>query len=149
MASLRIGFRFGLLIALGIEIMLAPVVAQDNAAPKEQKPATPGSRVLTGEDATRAKALDEAIAKVLTEDRWGDAIARADELLALRSQAQGPKHFETVTAEWHLKTLHRVASKQEKDRIAYRSISTMNDQAASLHAQGEIRPGPTAVREGD
>src|SRR5262245_19607173 len=64
-------------------------------------------------------------------------MARAEELLALRARVQGPKHFETVDAEWLLKALHRVAPMVKQDRVTYQSAKTMNGQAETLFAQGK------------
>ncbi len=94
-------------------------------------------RKLTGDDAKRAEELDKAIEAALKADRWDEAIARAEELLALRTRVQGPKHFETVNAEWRLKTLRRVAPMPKEDRVAYQSANTMNEQAEALYAQGK------------
>jgi tetratricopeptide (TPR) repeat protein len=92
---------------------------------------------LAGDDAKRAEELDKAVEAALRADRWDEAIARAQELLALRAKLQGPKHFETVNAEWRLKTLRRVAPRPEEDRVAYQSARTMNEQAEALYAQGQ------------
>src|SRR5262249_38987891 len=73
-------------------------------------PTAPGLRKLVGEDARQANQLDHGIEKDLEGDHWDEAIAKAGELLALRAKVQGPNHFETVSAEWRLKTLRRVAS---------------------------------------
>ncbi len=95
-------------------------------------------RKLTAEDEKRAKQLDEQIDKALKADRWDEAIARAEELLAVRSRAQGPKHFETVDAEWRLVTLRRVAPMPHDERVAYQSSNTMNQRAVTLWAQGKF-----------
>jgi len=134
MKALRIVFRLGLLIGLGIEIPGLPATAQ-TAIPKEAQPPSLGLRKLTDDDEKRAKELDEQIDKAVKADRWDEAIARAEELLALRTRVQGPKHFETVTAEWRLKTLRRVAPIPHEDRVAYRSATTMSGQAEALFAQ--------------
>ncbi len=136
MKALRVLFRLGLLIGLGIEIPVAPTTAQTRS-PKEAQPTAPGLHKLTGEDGKRAKQLDELIAEAMKADRWDEAIARAEELLALRTRAQGPKHFETVTAEWRLKALRRVAPMPHQDRVAYQSSRTMNEQAETHLAQGK------------
>jgi tetratricopeptide (TPR) repeat protein len=94
-------------------------------------------RKLTGDDATRAEELVKAIDATLKADRWDEAIARAEELVALRTRVQGPKHFETVNEEWRLKTLRRVTSMPHEDRVAYQSANTMNEQANTLNAQGK------------
>src|SRR5438105_2050404 len=103
MKALHVVFRLGLLIGLGMEFPVLPTAAQ-TTSPKEAQPPAPGFRKLTGDDATRAEELDKAIAAALKADRWDEAIARAVELLTLRTRALGPKHFETVNAEWRLKT---------------------------------------------
>jgi hypothetical protein len=128
MKSLRIVFQFGLLIALGIAIPGLPTAAQ-TTSPKEAQPPAPGLRKLSSDDARRAEELDKAIKAALKADRWDEAIARAEELLALRARVQGSRHFETVSAEWRLKTLRRVAPMPHEDRVAYQSARTMNEQA--------------------
>ena len=50
---------------------------------------------------------------------------------------QGPKHFETVQAEWVLKTFRRVAAMPKEDRVAFESITALCDQGESLHAKGK------------
>jgi tetratricopeptide (TPR) repeat protein len=94
-------------------------------------------RKLTGEDAQRAEELDKAIEVALKANHWDEAIARAQELFALRARVRGPKHFETATAEWDLKALRRVAPMPREDRVAYRSAKAMNEQADALFAQGQ------------
>jgi len=136
MKALRVVFRLGLLIGLGLEIPGLPTTAQ-TTSPKEAQPLAPGLRKLTGDDARRAEELDKAIEAALKADRWDDAIARAEEMLALRTRAHGPKHFETVNAEWRLKGLRRVAPLPNEDRAAYESAWTMNEHAIALIAQGE------------
>ena len=136
MKSLRIVFQFGLLIGLGIAIPGLPTTAQSTSPNKAQPPA-PGLQKLNGDDARRAEELVKAIEAALKADRWDEAIATSQELLGLRTRVQGPKHFETVNAEWRLKTLRRVAPMPQKDRVAYQSAKTMNQQAEALWTQGK------------
>jgi len=96
-----------------------------------------GLRKVTAEDEKRAKQLDEQINTALKGDRWDEAIARAEELLALRTRAQGPKHFQTADADWRLRALRRVARLPASDRVAYRAARTMNEEAEALHAKGK------------
>src|SRR5262249_7552853 len=107
------------------------------SSPKGAQTPAPGLPMLTGDDAKRAAELDQAIDAALKADRWDEAIARAEELLALRAKVQGPKHFETVDAEWRLKTLRRVAPMPHQDRVACESAYTMDAQAEALNAQGK------------
>ena len=136
MKSLRIVFQFGLLIGLGIAIPGLPTTAQ-STSPNQAQPPAPGLQKLTGDDARRAEELDKAIEAAQKADRWDEATARAGELLGLRTRVQGPKHFETVSEEWRLKTLRRVAPMPHEDRVAYQSANTMNEQANTLNAQGK------------
>jgi len=136
MKVLRVVFRLGLLIGIAIEILGLPTPAQ-TTSPKETQPPIPGSRKLTGDDARRAEELYKAGAAALKIDHWDEAIARAEELLALRTRAQGPKHFETVNAEWILKALRRVAAMGLEDRIAYQTAGPMSAQANKLNSQGK------------
>src|SRR6516165_7543452 len=99
------------------------------AKPSAGQPPAPAMRKLTGADAKRAEELGKAIDAALKADHWDEAIAKAEELLSLRAKVQGPKHFETVSAEWRLKTLRQVAPLPKQDRVAYQSSITMNDQA--------------------
>jgi tetratricopeptide (TPR) repeat protein len=142
MKALHIVYRLGLLIGFGIAIPALSTTAQTSSS-KEAQPSAPGLRKLTGDDARRAEELDKAIEAALNAGRWDEATAGAQELLALRAKVQGPKHYETVDAEWRLKTLRLVASMSKEDRVAYRSAKTMNEQAEALRAQGkyaEARP---------
>jgi tetratricopeptide (TPR) repeat protein len=106
------------------------------AKPAADQPPAPALRKLTGADAKRAEELNKAIDAALKSDRWDEAIAKAEELLGLRAKVQGPKHFETVSAEWHLNKLRRVAPMPKEDRTAYLSAIAMNEQAAKLNDQG-------------
>ncbi len=133
---------FGKLLAplLGSLVLFIPFPVPGQAPavkPSAVQPPAPGLRKLTGDHEKRAKQLDEQIDKATKADRWDEAIARAEELLALRAKVQGPKHFETVNAEWRLKALRRVARMLREDRVAYRSASTVEEQARVLYTQGK------------
>jgi len=140
MNTLRVLFRLGLLIGLAIAMEPTPTAAQ-TASPKEAQPRAPGLRKLTGENEKRAEQLDEQINKALKADRWDEAIARALELLALRTRAQGPKHYETVSLEWRLRALRRLAPMPLEDRAAYRSLATTKAEAQALNEQGKYVEG--------
>src|SRR5262245_694283 len=124
--------------ALGLLVLfIASATPGQTPAPPAGQPTAPGLRKLTGDDARRAEELDKAIQAALKADRWDEAIARAEELRALRARVQGPKHFETVDAEWFLKALCRVAPMPHEDRVAYQLAYTVNEQAEALYAQGK------------
>ncbi len=125
--------------SLGLLVLFiaSAVSGQTPAPPAGQPPTAPGLRKLTGEDEKRAEQLDDQIGKAVKTDRWDEAIARAKELLALRTRVQGPKHFQTADAQWLLKTVRRVASMPHEDRVAFRTVHTMTGQAESLFGLGK------------
>jgi CHAT domain-containing protein/tetratricopeptide (TPR) repeat protein len=129
-------FGFGLLIGLGIEFAGAPTTAQ-TTSPKEAQPPTSGSRILTHDDASRAQELIQAMAAALKADRWDEAIARGEELLAVAKRIRGPKHFETMNVEWELNALRAVGRTPKEDRVAYHSARTMSEQSLAVEAQGK------------
>jgi tetratricopeptide (TPR) repeat protein len=119
--------------------ILIPAALAQAPKPKEAEPGPkpPGLIVLQGDDAKRAAELDKAIEAALKADHWDEAIAQAEELLALRTRIQGPKHDETVYVEWRLKALRRVARMPREDRVAYQSAYTLAEQARTLTDQGK------------
>jgi tetratricopeptide (TPR) repeat protein len=115
--------------------------AQTPSPPANQSP-VPGLRKLTGDDAKRAEELGKAIEAAQKRGRWDEAIARAEQLLALRTRVQGPKLFETVNEEWRAKTLRLLPSLREEDRVALQSARTMAAEAEAAfdrikHAQAQ------------
>jgi len=135
MNALRVVFRLELLIGLAFAMPGMPTTAQNTPA-KEAQSTAPGLIKLAGDDEKRVKQLDEQIDQALKADRWDEAIARAEELVALRTRIHGPKHFETVNAEWRLKALRRAAAMQQEDRAAYQSARSMDKHAETLWSQG-------------
>ena len=108
MKALRIVYLLGLLFGFGIGIPVLSASAQ-TASPKGALPQLQGLRKLTGDDVRRAQELDKSVVTALKADRWSEAIAKAEELLDLRTRVQGPTHFETVDVEWLIKALRRIA----------------------------------------
>jgi tetratricopeptide (TPR) repeat protein len=121
---------------LALTLWGTPALAQPST-PKDAQPAEARPRRLAGDDARSAQELETAINAALKADRFDTAIARTEELLALRVRAQGPTHFETMTVHWRLKTLHLVQRMTKRDRSDFQLSSTLNEQAVSLDAQGK------------
>jgi tetratricopeptide (TPR) repeat protein len=125
------------LLGLSLLLVASATLGQQPPATPAGQPAAPGLLNLTGADAKREEELDKAIEAARKTDRWDEAIARAEELLALRTKVQGPKHFETMSVERELKAIRRLAPMPREDRAAYQSAITMNEQAGQLKAQGK------------
>ena len=125
-----------LLLTLLVLQFASSAPGQTPGSPKDE-PTAPGLIKLAGEDEKRAKELDKQIDDAMKADRWDEAIAKAEELLALRTRAQGPRHFETANLGWRLKALRKVAPMPKEDRVAYQSPYTLQGQADALVAQGK------------
>lgn len=119
-------------------LFISPYSWCQTPARQTTTPTAPGLIKLTGDDAERAAALDRSIYSAEQADRWDEAIARAEELLAVRTRAQGPEHFETIKAQWHLKALRQVAVMPKHDRLAYESANDMDGQAQAFLAQAKF-----------
>jgi tetratricopeptide (TPR) repeat protein len=131
----RFLLRFGFL-ASAAALPFAPATAQP-AARSQSQSSVPGLCRLAGNDAKRAAELAGAIRAAVDADRWDEAAAKADELFALRKRAQGPRHFQTINAEWNLKTVRRLAPMSQEDKAAYQSSLAMTEQGATLQGQGK------------
>ncbi len=134
---------------LGLLVLLLVSAArgQQTRTPPASQLTAPGLRKLSGTDAQRAEELDKTIDAALKTDRSDKAIMKAEELVALRAKVQGPKHFDTVNAQWRLKALRRVAPMPKEDRVGYLSAYAMNAQAERLYSQGQYPAAQLLVEE--
>ena len=124
------------------------VSGQTPAPPAGQPPASPGFRKPTGDDERRAKQLDEQIDKALKADRWDEAIAKAEELLALQTRIQGPKHCRGGRTRSGV-SRHCDGSRRCRKRIEAADVSAdgMNAQGETLYAQGKYAATTTPLYE--
>ncbi len=106
-------------------VLLASSISGRSGGQAQGEPQAPELRSPTAGDEKRINQLNQQVDKAVEADRWDEAIALAEERLALRQRAQGPGHFETVNAEWNLKTLRRVAPMSKEDRAAWWSLQVM------------------------
>jgi tetratricopeptide (TPR) repeat protein len=105
--------------------------------PQHAKVKPPYERLLQGKDAERAAALEKRIAEAAAADQYAEAIARAEELAALRKNKQGTDHYEFLDAEYQVHTLQKIASLPPEERRAYRDATNYKDQAAVLDRRGK------------
>src|SRR5205085_8740015 len=80
-------------------------------------PRPPWQRLLTGADAKKAAELEQRIEKLEAADKYAEAIRLGEELLTLRTKAQGADHWETVNVRWGLMALKKVAALPKDKRI--------------------------------
>jgi tetratricopeptide (TPR) repeat protein len=121
-------------LLIGLVVVVLPAAAQTRS-PKESESEAPGLRKLTGDDAKRAAELGKSIEAAIKADRWDEAVAKAEESLALRTRVLGPKHFETVNDEWRVRTDRRVAGMPDEDRAAFRRAQALIEEGQTLFAQ--------------
>jgi tetratricopeptide (TPR) repeat protein len=106
----------------------------------ESKP--PWRRVLRGDDAGRAEALQKSIDDLQRKGRFAEALAPAREALALRLRVQGEDHWETVNARIEVQTCAQAAGLRPEDQAALAAALRQNDEAMRLaqmerHAEAE------------
>jgi tetratricopeptide (TPR) repeat protein len=99
--------------------------------PKQaEKP--PYQRLLQGDDAKQAAALEKRIRELREKDRYAEAIQAAEELLALRRRVQGADHHEAVDARWGVEALKKVAALPAEQRATYGAAERGGTEARQL-----------------
>lgn len=115
--------RIGLVL---LGCALASFVVADDPKQAELAKKPQWQRLLTGEDAKRAADLNKRIVELGEKDIYPEAIEKAEELLALRTKAQGDDHFEVATVRHGLSELRAVAALDAAKRLDWRT--TMRTQ---------------------
>jgi hypothetical protein len=130
------------LLGLSLAAGLRAGDPQPKAAPKAQ-----WQRLLTGDDARKAAALEKRIADLANQDHYDEAILAAAELHALRAKVQGPDHWETANARWALAALQKVAALPEEKRRGWRKSAQKDAEAGRLEEQARFAKA-LPLREG-
>jgi len=113
-------------VALGLLPSVAAALGADEA---------PWQRLLGGEDATRAKELQQQINTLQSTGQFGEAAKPAEELLALRERRQGAGHWQTADARRELKTLRKVAALPEAARRDIVAAGKFQEEALALEGK--------------
>jgi len=113
----------------------AVATSQEPAPPPRQEPSYPGA--LTGDDAEAAARLEKEIDMLLEQGDVQQAIAKAEELLALRTSRQGMKHWATVNGTWLKRNLQKIAPMGKDGLSAWNESVQATADAAALYAQGK------------
>jgi CHAT domain-containing protein/Tfp pilus assembly protein PilF len=101
--------RTATVLALAVLAGLGGRTTASEPKPKpEEKP--PYQRLLQGDDAKRAAALEKRIEQFDEAGKFAEAIAAAEELLALRRRVQGADHWEAVSLQWSIVGMRKVAA---------------------------------------
>jgi hypothetical protein len=100
-------------------------------------PKPPWQRLLKGDDAKKAAALEKKIKDFEAADKYADAIRVGEELLDLRTKEQGADHWETVSQRWEIVTLRKVSTLPPDQRIGWRKSVRCLAQADDLLLRGQ------------
>jgi len=117
---------------LGSGIVLA--AADPPPVPSGVKP--PYQRLLTGDDAKKAVELERQAAAAVEADDYRTAIKASEELLALRTRAQGRDHWETVMEWWTLETRKKISAMPAENRAVWRKAVQGAVKAQELGKKG-------------
>jgi tetratricopeptide (TPR) repeat protein len=123
----------GLLAAVGL------LVGADAPPTKPTPPKPPWQRLLQGDDARKARQLEERLEQLQSGGQFEDALKAAEELAALRKRLQGEDHWEVVDAQ-HTVAAMKLALRAEKaDRENYAASFAWQREAAALRDKGRYR----------
>jgi tetratricopeptide (TPR) repeat protein len=113
--------------------LLLVVVGVSLAAAEEQQ----YKRLLKGEDAKKAEALQKRIDELWAAGKFTEALTPAEELLALRKQLQGEGHWEVVDAAQQVQMLRQAARLPAAQQQALAELLPTTVKARELDAQGK------------
>jgi tetratricopeptide (TPR) repeat protein len=106
----------------------------DVACAAEQRPQPaaalpPYQRLLRGENARKAKDLEQDLNKDWAAGRFEAALRTAEALEVLRTNAQGDNHWETVSARWQVAAIRRILKQDAATRRALAGMPKIVRQA--------------------
>jgi tetratricopeptide (TPR) repeat protein len=107
----------------------------------------PYRRVLQGDDAKKAAELDKRINELWAAGKFAEAVAPAEELLALRRRAQGERHWEAADAARLVQTLRQAARLPAARQQALAAAPSVQTRAAVLQAQGKYTQAEALFRQ--
>jgi tetratricopeptide (TPR) repeat protein len=117
-----------------VVVVVAPGWADD---PPAEKARPPFQRLLQGEDAKTAQALEERIADLEGKDDYPPAVKVAEELTALRARVQGEDHWEVRDARLQVSRLRTVGALPLDQRQQVRDASAAMNRAVDLYSKGK------------
>lgn len=117
--------------------------------PPENKTAEkpPYRRLLQGDDAKQVADLAKRIVGKEAADQYGEAVAAAERLLALRRHVQGTDHYEVVSQNWEVERLRKLAALPADGRQVWRQTVARAEQAQRLCSAGSYREALPLRRE--
>jgi CHAT domain-containing protein/tetratricopeptide (TPR) repeat protein len=107
----------------------------------------PYQRLLQGEDAKKAPALQKQIDELWAAGKFAEAVAPAEQLLALRQRVQGKDHWESSDATRSLETLRKAAALPAEKQAALAKAPRMNANAGELQSRGKYAEAAPLYRQ--
>src|SRR5947209_4981129 len=98
--------------------------------------ATPAQRLLKGDDASKANALQRKAEALIQQDKFAEGQAVFTELIALRARLQGDEHWQMQDARRTAKQYERLAALTPEARAEYRSGKLLAQQGVALSTKG-------------
>jgi CHAT domain-containing protein/Tfp pilus assembly protein PilF len=135
---------------LGLGVKSAVVPAQAGAAAQVERKPEPGTppwkRQLSGEAASRVAKLEQQIAQLKREGRFGEAIEPAREVAEIRKRLQGADHWEAGDARRAVEDLQKIAALPEEARKAMASVGELEKHADLEKQRGHYAQAETIDR---
>jgi tetratricopeptide (TPR) repeat protein len=107
----------------------------------------PYKRVLQGDDAKKAETLQKRIDELWTAGKFAEAVAPAEELLALRKRVQGERHWEAADAARLVATLRQAARLPAAQQQALAATPATEAKGRELHRQGKYGEAEPLFRQ--
>jgi hypothetical protein len=119
----------GLLILTSAWGWLVASAQDSNAIP-------PYKRVLNPAQAKQVAELEKAINRLVAAAKPAEACQPAEEVLALRTEAQGREHWETVNARIQLEVVRAVSKQPAAEQKAFAGLGQLKKQTDALVNRG-------------
>jgi tetratricopeptide (TPR) repeat protein len=97
----------------------------------------PYKRLLQGDDAKKAEALQKRIDELWVPGKFAEAVVPAEELRALRKRLQGAGHWEVTDAARQVQTLRQAALLSPAQQQALAGVLSTAAKGQELDAQGK------------
>jgi tetratricopeptide (TPR) repeat protein len=121
------------------------VLATVGAAVCGEEP--PYKRLLQGDDAKKAAALEKRINELWAAGKLAEAVVTAQEAAELRRRAQGADHWAAAEAACRVETLRRLAELTAEKRAALADASGLARRAAELFSRGKYAEAEPLLRK--
>src|SRR5262249_53053663 len=114
----------------------------------KQAPAKePWQRQLTGADAKAVAELEIKLEKLQEAGSLPEAVALARQILETRTRLQGADHWQTVTMQWHLNSLRKIAALPATDQEAWARALKSEKDANAFYQNGRYTEAQPLYRK--